>query len=505
MGSSKSKRSWKLAPVFAMALLIGGGGSAGAETGGVSLDEALSGFDDSGNEEQSADTGLDDALSGFDDAPKEQAPAQSEPMQRDKTAAPWLDLTGATTVSSSYNYAQKAPLPGKTDYRGMSRLRGRLDLKLDADLPLGWKARVGASGYHDLAYSINGRDNYTEETLEEYESEVRLKEAYITGSPIRSVDIKIGRQIAAWGRSDNIRVTDVLNPMDIREPGMVDIEDIREPVTMSRIDFYFGDWSLTGIAIHEIKFNFMPAYGSDFYPLDTPMPPEEIPSSSAESTEYGMALSGIFPGFDISIYLADFYDDNFSLKSAPMIMTVPTIHPPPAGAVPFTLVHNRLKMVGLSMNKALGNFMAKMEAAWLDGYKFAPTGDEIFQRYDGLLGIEYTGFTETMFSFEIAARHIPDHVSAIADAPLGVNQTEWQMALRYTQDFMHQTVHLLALVSVMGLDGAGGAFERLQLKYDIIDSMSATIGVVAFQSGDTPFLMTAEDNDRAFLEIKYSF
>ncbi|MDH5638514.1 MAG: hypothetical protein OEZ04_08485, partial [Nitrospinota bacterium] len=300
MESSKSKRPWVLAPILFFAFLVSG--AAMADTGSTK------------------DTSMDDALSGFDDAPNEQVAAQSKPTQKDSTAAPWLELTGATTVSSSYNYAQKEPMPGKTDYRGLSRLRGRLDLKLDADLPHGWKARLGGSGYYDLAYSMNGRDNYTEETLEEYESEARLKEAYITGSPIKSMDIKIGRQIVAWGRSDNIRVTDVLNPMDIREPGMVDIEDIREPLTMSRMDLYFGDWSLTGIAIHEIKFNFMPPYGGDFYPLDTSIPQEDIPSSTADNTEYGVALSGIFPGFDISLYLADFYDDNFSLKSAPMIM-----------------------------------------------------------------------------------------------------------------------------------------------------------------------------------------
>ena len=452
-----------------------------------------------------ADQSLEDALSGFDAPQEELSPAPEPETEKAPAAKPWLELSGALAVSSSYNYAHQAPDTGKTDFRGLSRLRGRLDVKLDADLPWGWKARVGGAAYHDLAYSMNGRDNYTPQTLEEYESEARLKEAYIMGSIFPSLDIKIGRQIVAWGKSDNIRVTDVLNPMDIREPGMVDIEDIREPVTMTRLDWYVGDWSVTAIAIHEIKFNFMPAYGSEFYPLSTPMPPEEIPSSTADNTEYALALSGIFPGFDIAFYLADFYDDSFSLKSAPMIMTTPAIYPPPPGAVPFTLAHNRLKMAGFSINKALGNFLAKVEGAWFDGYKFPLTGEKTFQRVDGLLGLEYTGFTETMISLEVAARTVLAHEPPIAEAPLGVDATEWQAALRYTQDFAHQTIHLTLLVSVMGLDGAGGAFERAQVKYDVMDSLSATAGVVAFQSGDTPFFLNVADNDRAFLEVKYSF
>ena len=506
MESSKSPRAWALASALVLAVLSGAAAPADAgATKDASLEEALSGFGDSTNGEQGGDTSLDDALSGFDDTSGGKTPTMSEPEEDDKASPPWLELTGAVTVSSSYNYAHKAPEADRTDYRGLSRLRGRLDLKLDADLAAGWKARLGASGYHDLAYQINGRDNYTTETLDEYESEARLKEAYILGSPLDSVDIKIGRQIVAWGRSDNIRVTDVLNPMDVREPGMVDIEDIREPLTMTRLDWYFGDWSVTGIAIHEIKFNFMPPYGSEFYPLTTPMPREEIPASTAQNTEYGLELAGIFPGFDISFYLADFYDDNFSLRSMPMVMAQPQVYPPPEGSVPFILVHDRLKMAGMAMNKSLGNFMVKMEAAWLDGFTFPQTGEKKFQRYDGLLGVEYTGYTETVISWEIAARHIPEHVAAIADAPLGVDPTVWQMALRYSQDFMHQTLHLQALVSVTGLDAAGGAFERVQLKYDIMDSMSTTVGVVAFQAGESAFFLNAGNNDRAFLEVKYSF
>ena len=141
---------------------------------------------------------------------------------------------------------------------------------------------------------------------------------YIQGSLTKSLDVKIGRQIVVWGKSDNIRVTDVLNPLDIREPGLTDIEDLRLPVTMSRLDYYIGDWSLTGIAIHEIRFNKRPEYGSDFYPGSQPPPHEDKPDHCGNNTEYAVAINTAFSNRQVSAI--DFL--GFELQtSKPLLVT----------------------------------------------------------------------------------------------------------------------------------------------------------------------------------------
>ena len=47
---------------------------------------------------------------------------------------------------------------------------------------------------------------------------------------------------------------------------MVDIEDLRLPVLMTRLDYYFGDFDITFAAIHERRLNKTAAFGSDFWP-----------------------------------------------------------------------------------------------------------------------------------------------------------------------------------------------------------------------------------------------
>ena len=45
------------------------------------------------------------------------------------------------------------------------------------------------------------------------QSEVELYDAYVEGSITDSLDMKLGRQVVIWGRSDTLRVTDILNPL----------------------------------------------------------------------------------------------------------------------------------------------------------------------------------------------------------------------------------------------------------------------------------------------------
>jgi len=166
---------------------------------------------------------LEDILGGFEDAPPEIKKEKPPKAEYEKSA---FDITGSSTLSTAYNYSHKAPEEGATDYRGLSRLRAELLLELDTRLADDWKAFIRGKGFYDASYAINGRGEYTNDTLNTYENEVELRDFYILGKVSPSIDIKIGRQIVAWGKSDNIRVLDILNPLDNREPGMVDIEEM---------------------------------------------------------------------------------------------------------------------------------------------------------------------------------------------------------------------------------------------------------------------------------------
>ncbi|VAX22986.1 hypothetical protein MNBD_NITROSPINAE02-1950 [hydrothermal vent metagenome] len=456
---------------------------------GAGIEDILGGFDD----EPKDASQVDDILGGFDDAPAEMDKTADE---SGKAAPSPVELGGSYTLASSYNYAHKAPEEGKTDYRGLSRLRSELQIDIDIGISEQWKAFVSGRTFYDAAYAINGRDNYTDKVLDTYEAETEFRDMFIQGTLTPNLDVKIGRQIIVWGKSDNVRVTDVLNPFDNREPGMVDIEDLRLPVTATRLDYYFDQWSVTAIAIHEIRFNKNPAYGSDFYPFDYVEPYEEKPGNSMKNWEYALALNGIFKGWDISFYYARIFGDYPYGEVARVAGAAEPI---------ITLKHNRLQMYGVSANWAVKSWLIKAEAAYFDRLKYSFIQEEAKGRFDVLAGVEYAGFSDNILSLEIVNRHIMGYDQKMEATPDATGEDQFQSFFRYSGDFYNARLHILFLFSLFDTDGSDGGFGRLQAKYDIVDTLSVTAGVVTYQSGENLFFNKIGDNDRIFVDLKRSF
>ena len=452
------------------------------------IEEVLKGFEDE-NPSDISET-EEAVLKGFD----EDEPKKSDRETTTPTALFPIQMDGYAKIGSSYNFAHDAPKTGETDWRGLSRLRSELQLDISLKLSDGWKGSASGKGSYDLAYGINGRDKFSTQVLDAYEEEWEFRETYIQGSLFDNLDLKIGRQIVVWGKSDNIRITDVLNPLDLREPGLTDIEDLRRPVTMTRLDYYFGDWSITGIAVHEIRFNKMPAFGHDFFPGANPLPYEKIPANGDGNTEYAASLAGIFSGWDIAFYAAEVFDD-FAHRAI-VIKDSQT---------QTELQHSRLKMLGSAFNAAFGNWLLKMEGAYLEGFEFFNAPGQKFSRIDLGAGIEYSGFRDTTLSIESVNRRILDYEAALRSFPDQSEEDEIQSVVRLSRDFFNETLTLTYLLSLFGATGQDGMIQRFTIAYAFTDAIKAVGGAVFYESGDLGFYRNIGENDRLYLELKYSF
>lgn len=482
MGLLKRKFTLMHLAALSCALFLSAGGSALAQQ--PDQDEALSGFD------EPSPGGREDARQAPGDAPVPATPSEDAGPSRSS----W-DIRGSLGLGASYNYRTHTSLDsGRTDYHGLSRLRSELELILDARPVPRLDLYVSGRGFADSAYVLNGRDQYTSDVLDRYAAEVELKDTWVRAKVLPSLDLKIGRQIVVWGKSDNLRVTDVLNPLDNREPGLVDIEDLRLPLVMSRVDWYAGRWNITGIAIHEVRFNKNPVYGSDFFPSPAPSPVESFPSSGGGNTEYAAAVNGLLTGWDVSFYFARIFDDAAAFREL-------SAGPPPR----YVLAHDRLSMAGAAVNVARGNWLLKTEGAYFSDLRYAAFPGRTFDRSDILGGLEYSGFGESTISFEAVNRHVHHYDEALAFSPDAARQDQVQHAFRYQQDFLHQRLHLTLLALTLGWNGRDGKVQRLSLEYEVTDDLALTAGVANYGSGRAALYRSIGRNDRIFTELKYSF
>ena len=366
---------------------------------------------------------------------------------------------GSVTFLSSYNYAHDKPTNNnQNDFRGLSSSKLSLDLTSEYKFENGYKAKANFKVFNDFIYDIKSSDYNT--TPKDYDIDFDINELYLQGSLNQNIDFKVGRQIVVWGKSDNIRITDILNPMDYTTPGMVDIKDLRLGSAMAKIDYFKGEWSYNAIILAENRFSKLSQYGSDFAPANESIAKKRsVNEPDVKFKNHGIALSasGNFSGQDVAFYAANKYVDNSTYKT---------------------------NMLGFAYNKVMDSFLFKTELAHFDNYD----SDNVKAKTDVLLGLEYNGISDGSVSFEVANK-----------------DKQIQYAVRFTQSYINQTLDFTALYNGFAKDLSDGGFIRVWLDYDVDDKIQTSVGIIDYLGGNEARFDMIENNDRIFASVEYSF
>jgi len=434
------------------------------------IDDDLEGFDESSSEVSHEGNSSDDVMSGFDD----------EEVSVSQASKPLITgLTGKITQQVAFSWNDDAP------YDNINALKSSLLLDYERKFDNDIRIKVNARAYYDAIYSLKDRGDFTSQTLNELEAEVELFDAFIEGKIRENLDYKLGRQVVVWGRSDTIRVTDILNPLDNRTPGMTDIEDLRLPVTMVKLDYFVGDWQITPIAIVEQRFSKNPPFGGDFNPAPFVLPENE----AYDDVTYALSIGAEFSGWDINFYTAHTYDDAGIIDQS--------------GIKPL-IKHNKVTMFGTALNVLSGSWLFKTELAYFDGLKYTSTGEKEFARFDGLLGVEYNGIADTLISYDIVTRQIQDYDERLTAEFNPLQKNAYQHAFRVSSDFLNATLTANYLISLYGEKLDEGGFQRAWIKYELAEATNLNIGVVDYIGGNVLF-DAIKDNDMVFVDVSYSF
>lgn len=424
----------------------------------------------------------DEFFGGFDEY--DIAPSSSEDASDRK-----FEVGGQLALSSSYSYElDTRNLPELEPYDGVSKVQALLRAHTNLYFRQ-WRLHIEAKGYYDWFYELQGQDRFSRTVLDTQRSETEWHEVYIQGDLLENLNLKTGRQILSWGRSDNLRVLDQLNPLDLREPGSTDIEDIRLPVNMTRLRYSVNAWTLELIGIHEIRFNKLPAPGSEYLPRVVALPDEVIPGEDWNS-EHALSLTGVFPGWDISFHHARLYDDR------PYLATDGFAGP--------KLRHSKLNVSGFAFNRTLGAWLLKGEYARVENFRSINNPISHWDRSDILLGIEYGGLVNAQIALETSLQHLHDYRQTELST-LGVDEDLWQSAFRVSHTFMNERLNLLLVALFLGDRLDDGRVYRAMIEYKPVDALTASLGLVVYVAGRGQEISQFDDRDRVLIGLKYHF
>lgn len=406
------------------------------------------------------------------------------------------------------------------DKDSLAKLRTTLNLSLDGRIAEDWRLYVNGSSFYDHAYRLNGREQYNEATLEAYEEETELRDAYLSGTLGNGFSLKAGRQILAWGESEANQINDMANPRDNREPGMVELEDARLPVAASLLTWTGGGWRADMAAIHEYRSHKTAPLGSEFDPLAAiqargiAIAPETKPENDGE---WAVRLMRSFNGADLGVYWSDTHSDQFHLEFDGIERTgeTPQLRLRPE--------YSRVQSLGISGNLVWGSLLLKGEMARKAGVAYqrkdleaqakallaaggTPTGQSAeleahrtTEQMQHMLGLEYMGWSDLTVTLETTYSRVPEN----EDEDLLRAESFFTFSSATYTAFNDRLNSRLAWIHYGNEDGD---IYRWITDYDWVDGLNLYAGLVVYQAPtESALLAPYQENDRLILGGRFSF
>lgn len=392
-----------------------------------------------------------------------------------------------------------------------------------------WSARVWA--YYDLAYDIQdigtiapmkpfafiqppdpGEPEPDIENLRDIKVDqygIDLKEFYVDIF-FRDLDLRIGKQIIRWGIVEGWRILDEVNPLDFKEHILRDVADRYIPLWIVKGDYYLGPLTIEGIWTPDVKGHEPAPLRSEWSQFQKLPDLQRVPRNF-ENSEGGLRVSGNLGGYEFALAYFTQWDDFPTAFRSISGLGLGNLGISPE--VTFFPRYRRLYSYGVGLAKSLGKFVLEGEYAYVDGKWWGtctdctPAGGQLgelqrdYMKY--VLGVK-TVLYGTDISLNFSQDIILKHTSDIQQL-----RHEDAASLFARKEIRYGTMvpQLLAI----SLINRHEYLFRPKLEYRYTDKITFLFGVDIFSGDPGPdpgrlnFFGYFDDDDRLYMEVKYSF
>jgi hypothetical protein len=259
---------------------------------------------------------------------------------------------------------------------------------LDDEWDNGYYKAKGRARY-DMRYE--GDDAYSAQAADAYRFSSDWRHLYL-GHYVGEGELTAGWQQVVWGRADELRVLDRINPVDYRRGVTALLEESRIVVPMIRLTYPVGDWEIESLFVPRFEKNRYPEAGSEFEAPPFAEPDPEIFSVDARADAGGSA--GQSYGFNASGRVGSI-DTTLVALSAPRQDPVYTVAGmQPDGRIALCREFPRYHMLGGGLAADVGySVVIRTEVAWLSGWQVTnplrSRGTDETAAVNALLGVDY--------------------------------------------------------------------------------------------------------------------
>ncbi|MFZ2300320.1 MAG: DUF1302 family protein [Gallionella sp.] len=325
-----------------------------------------------------------------------------------------------------------------------------------------------------------------------------LREGYV-GFSSGAADFRIGKQIIAWGRADQLNPTDNLSPRDntlfIPEP-----DDQRQGTVAAKGTYNFPE-NFSGLAATAI---WLPRFRPNKQPI-APAAGFVFNESAPNGNQFALKLEQTGQAVDWSLSYFRGFDLNPDIAALP-------------GALNLSLQHHRIRVLGADAAAVIGRYGLRAEAAYIwteDAAGIDPFVKNPF--FYGVVGADRTFFEYLNINLQYFVRQIsgfsdPNIIAnpltraiAVQQSIFSHQQDKFQqgMSLRISDKWLNEMLEaeLAAVYNFTRRD----YMLRPKLGYAFNDHWKGSAGAILFRGNDSTFFGLLQDRSAMFGDLRYSF
>lgn len=380
-----------------------------------------------------------------------------------------------------------------------SKMRTRADLSSQGKLGDGLKWKLGARFDYDAVYGIN--DFYPPEVEKNQRFNAVLRENYIDYSA-GNWDFRFGRQHVVWGEMVGMFFADVVSARDMREFILPEFDQLRTPQWAARAEYFADDFHAEVLWIPVASYDNIGKPGAEFFP-NQPVPPgfnaqyrqEVRPERNAENMNYGLRLSTLKAGWDVSAFYYRSSDINATFYRDIVVAPTPTYV--------FEGRHDRIHQYGSTLAKDFGDVVLKGEAVYTRGRSFTvltPLDTDGVARQNTLdwaAGLDFTLPAETRFNVQVFQRQFFNFNEDI----IPDKRENGYSLLLNNKFFTNWEAQALFISSANRPDW----LFRPRLTWNFERNWRVLVGADIFKGPPMGIFGRYDQQDRVYSEVRYSF